>query len=110
MHPRDMYLEWKPVWTPVDVDDGTTAATWTPVNLDDDDDDDGGTTATGGESYALQLERDGEPYYGFSRADLDKLNEFVNRWYASKKKEASVKKEVNVDAWKEMFTTSAAGS
>ena len=38
MHPRDMYLGWKPVWTPIDVDDGTTAATWTPVNLDDDDD------------------------------------------------------------------------
>lgn len=95
MHPRNDYLlEWKPVWT--------------PVNLDDDDD--GGTTATGGKSYALQLERDGETYYGFSRADLDKLNEFVDRWYASKKKEASVKKEVNVDAWKDLFATSAAGS
>jgi hypothetical protein len=99
MHPRNDYLlEWKPVWT--------------PVNLDDDDDGDASrcTTATGGKSYALQLERDGEPYYGFSRADLDKLNEFVDRWYASKKKEASVKKEVNVDAWKEVFATSAAGS
>ena len=90
MHPRNDYLlEWKPVWT--------------PVNLD------GDTTAAGGKSYALRLERNGEPYYEFSRADFDKLNDFVSCW-VSKKKEAPVKKEVNVDAWKEVFATSAAGS
>lgn len=94
MHPRNDDI-WK--WTP---------AMWTPVNLDDDD---GGTTATGGRNYALRLERDGKPYYEWSRADFDKLNDFVSCW-VSGKKEAPAKKEVNVDAWKEVFATSAAGS
>lgn len=86
MHPRinDGVYEWRPVeWRPATVTKGVA----------------------GSNPYALQVER-----YG-AHVPYTDLSNIICKWVLSKE-DAPVEKEVNVnvDDWKEVFATSAAGS